>query len=89
MKLSEYKNEQNQQETNKNKAPEKSVEDLYNTYKNMNQSELMQTLFSEVAKQKQQGSFDYNKLQNSLNQVMPYLNDEQKKNLLTILQQLK
>lgn len=90
MKLSEYKNdEQQNQQTVNNDHQNKSLQDLFNTYKDMDQTELLQTLMGEVAKQKQQGTFDYSQLQKSLNQVLPFLNEDQKSNLLTILQKIK
>ena len=90
MKLSEYKNVEQPNSNNlTNDNFSQTAKDLFDTYKNMDQSELMKTIMDEVAQQKQKGTFDYEKLNASLSQVLPFLSDEQKNNLLTILQKLK
>lgn len=89
MKLSEYKNEEIKGDKPKQNNKSQTIEQLYDTYKSMNQSELLNTLLTEVEKQKQEGTFDYQKIQSNLSQVFPFLNEEQKTNLLTILQKIK
>lgn len=97
MKLSEFKNVQkevdkkntNNGKVNETKVDNKKIEDAYNTYKNMNQNELMEELINQVSKQKQDGTFNYQQINNSVQQLMPFLNDEQKNNLLSILQKIK
>lgn len=90
MKLSEYKNVEQPNSNNlTNDNFSQTAKDLFDTYKNMDQSELMKTIMDEVSQQKQKGTFDYEKLNASLSQVLPFLSDEQKNNLLTILQKLK
>ena len=41
---------------------ENELKNTFNKYKDMSKQELNQTLFEEVAKQKQEGKFDYNGL---------------------------
>ena len=87
MKLSEFKQTQPNEEKKDNY--EKKAEDLYEKYKDMSQGDLMNELMAQVANQKSNGTFNYNQLENSVQQVLPFLNEEQKNNLLTILQKLK
>ncbi len=102
MKLSEFKNTEKSQSKSSeniekedkkvkhtNKQNEKTIEELYSTYKNMNSNELLAQLLKQVDSQKKEGTFDFDNLKNSLNQVMPFLNEEQKNNLMTILNQIK
>ena len=88
MKLSEYmpKNEQNQK---REKTEEKKVEDLFNTYKDMDSNELMQELLKNVQKSKTDGSFDFDKISQSIKQILPYLSVEQQNSIMTILNQIK
>lgn len=67
----------------------KKVESLYNEYKDKSQDELVEELYKHVAKQKQDGTFDYNSLENMLNKVSPFLTSEQKIKMKEILEQLK
>ena len=104
MKLSEFKNadesksinnakteskEYKENAKNTNTQKEKSIEELYGTYKNMNSNQLLNELLKQVDNQKKDGTFNFDGLKNSLNQVMPFLNEEQKNNLMTILNQIK
>ena len=60
----------------------------YDEYKNMNQDELNQALFSEVAKQKANGNFNYSELEkmvNSLQGMLPANDFENVRNLLNKL----
>ena len=50
---------------------------------------LTNELFNNIAKQKKDGTFDYEKIKNTITQIMPYLNAEQQKNLLSILEKIK
>lgn len=88
MKLSEYKCEENIKQGKKQKNEEK-IEDMYEKYKNFNQNDLTNELFNNIAKQKKDGTFDYEKIKNTITQIMPYLNAEQQKNLLSILEKIK
>ena len=70
------------------KIDEKQIRDKYDEYKNMNQDELNQALFSEVAKQKANGNFNYSELEkmvNSLQGMLPANDFENVRNLLNKL----
>ena len=88
MRLSEYKCEENIKKEKKQKNEEK-IEDMYEKYKNFNQNDLTNELFNNIAKQKKDGTFDYEKIKNTITQIMPYLNAERQKNLLSILEKIK
>ena len=89
MKLSEFKQEPKEHKGKKQETITKTVEEMYNTYKNMNSNDLMVELMKNVSKQKEDGTFDMNKINSTLSSVMPYLTEEQKNNLLSILSQIK
>lgn len=70
------------QETNK-------INTLYNEYKGMSEDELINELYKYVAKQKQDGTFDYDSLTKMLNQLTPFLTSEQQNKMNYILNSLK
>ena len=59
-------------------------EDILNKYKNMNNSQLMSSLFEEASKLKQQGKLDNNTLNSLKSTLAPFLNSDQQ-NLLSSL----
>ncbi len=71
----------NENKNNINANDTKIYEDLINKYKDMNQNELMQNLFSEASKLKQQGKLDSASLNNMKNTLSPFLNEQQKEML--------
>ncbi len=97
MKLSEFKNapkenekkDTKQEKINKTNVDNKKIEEAYNTYKDMNENQLMAELLSQVSKQKQNGTFNYQQIKNSVETLTPFLNEEQKNNLLSILEKIK
>ena len=90
MKLSEFKPKSEQKQSqNEEKLQDQKVEDLFNKYKDMNSFELMQELLKNVQKSKQDGSFDFEKLAESIKQILPYLSQEQQNSVMTILNQIK
>lgn len=95
MKLSEFKSTQKKEEKQEkiNNEPQKKstedVEKLFDKYKDIDSNSLMQELIKNVDKQKSDGSFDFEKLQSQISQVLPYLSTDQQKYLMTILSQLK
>ena len=92
MKLSEFKSTPKNQEKKQKKVDAKANEDIksmYEKYKDYDSKSLMHELFKNVEQQKSEGSFDFDKLQSQVQQMLPYLTIEQQKNLMTILSQLK
>lgn len=95
MKLSEFAkgqkthNENNVDKEKKTEKKSKTYEDLYNEYKDLPNDELLKSLFQEVQKQKQNGTFDFLKLQKSVDLIKPYLNDMQKNNIADLMEKLK
>lgn len=70
-------------------AESKKAQKLYNEYKDLSQDELIAELYKHVAKQKQNGTFDYNSLCKMLGEVSPFLTEEQKQKMEQILKDLK
>lgn len=86
MGFKQYSNEQN---NDTEKQVGNQVENLYNTYKGKNEDELLAELVKHVAKQKENGTFDYNNLEKMLSKVMPFLNEQQKQKLNDVLKQIQ
>lgn len=95
MKFSEFaqqnnninNNSDNSQKTQKDFS--ENVENLYDKYKNFTQDELLQELAKNVANQKQNGTFDFDSISKSINAILPYLSEEQRQNILSLLSTLK
>ena len=95
MKFSEFAKQNNNQDSTQ-KTDEKTqknfsenIENLYDKYKNLTQEELMQELAKNVAKQKQNGTFDFDNISQSINAILPYLSEEQKQNIMSLLSVIK
>lgn len=70
-------------------ATEQDLMNLYNKYKDMDAGTLNSTLFSEVARQKSNGTFDYQKLESMLNGMRDALGETNYQNMKRILESLK
>ena len=83
---------QNENILNENQEKVNQYEDIINKYKGMSNNELMQNLFSEASKLKQQGSLTGESLNNLKSTLSPFLNSEQNemlKNLVDALNEQK
>ncbi len=80
------KNHEKVIDENQDKA--KGYEDILNKYKNMNQTDLMSSLFSEASKLKQQGKLDANSLNSLRGMLSPYLDSNQKDMLNSLIDAL-
>ena len=67
----------------------KNVEELYDKYKDKNEDELLSELFKNVAKQKEDGTFNYEGLLNTINKVSPFLSKEQNLKIKEILKNIQ
>ena len=67
---------------------EEKVKQTYEKYKNYSQDELLQELMRSVNAQKQNGTFDKERLLSTLSLVMPSLNSEQRRKLEELLSHL-
>lgn len=72
----------------KNKYEQKIKED-YMKYSTYSEDELTNLLFKEVQRQKQQGTFDFERLKNAVEMLMPYITPEQKQKINNILSNIK
>lgn len=92
-KLSQFSNENqnlNQKNTNAQKqASRNDIEDKFNTYKNMSKEELNNQLFKEVARQKSEGSFDYDSLARMVESLRGSLSPNEYENIKRLLESLK
>ena len=78
MNIKDFKTENN----------EEKVKQTYEKYKNYSQDELLQELMRAVNAQKQNGTFDKERLLSTLALVMPSLNSEQRRKLEELLSHL-
>ncbi len=89
---SEKSNKVEQKIETKSKTENISEENLkkqYDKYSKLSERELMSELFSEVNKQKMNGSFNFQDLANKIEGIRPMLSDQQLKNLDNLLKQIK
>ncbi|MBQ8444100.1 MAG: hypothetical protein IJX25_01960 [Clostridia bacterium] len=68
---------------------EEQIRDKYNEYKDMSKQQLNQTLLSEVAKQKANGTFDYSQLESMVNSLQGVLPAKDYENIRSMLESLK
>ncbi len=80
--------ENNKKIINENKDKANDYQSIIDKYKNMDQSELMSNLFSEASKLKQDGKLDSNSLNSMKDMISPFLNDEQKNMLNSIIHKI-
>ena len=70
-------------------ATEQDLMNLYNKYKDMDAGTLNSTLLGEVARQKSNGTFDYQKLESMLEGMRDALGETNYQNMKRILESLK
>ena len=66
-----------------------SQQDFIEAHKNKSAQELQAEFMSEVARQKNNGTFDFNKIKSTVDAVMPYLSDNQKEYVNKLIQGIK
>ena len=64
------------------------VKDLYNKYKNYSQDELLNEFLTTSKQKIKQGSLSKNNLQNTINNLSPFINTEQKKFLDDLIKKI-
>ena len=87
MRLSDFNN--NKTEKVEENVTEKDIMDKYNQYKDLSSDQLSQELFKEVARQKANGTFDYQRLESMLDSIKGSLSDENYQNMKRILESLR
>lgn len=87
MNFSDYtkKDFQNDVKNNNND----SIKDTYEEIKNMNTDQLTERLFNIVKKQKEEGSFNYEMLESSIESLKPFIKEENYLQLKELLKSLK
>ena len=61
---------------------------IYDKYKDKNEDELKEELFNTINKQKQDGTFNKDSLENTLNKISPFLTQEQNQKINEILNKI-
>ncbi len=85
--LSDFSKEKLEKENKK--ISEDDIKEAYDKYKNLSEDELLSTLFKEVDKQKQNGTFDLENLKSLVSSMSPMLTDEQLNNINNLLERLR
>lgn len=80
-----FKNDTNEKILEENKDKVDDYQNLINKYKNMDSSDLMSTLFKEASRLKAEGKLDASTMQNLKSTMSPFLNDEQKEMLNSLV----
>ena len=80
--------ENNKKIINENQEKANDYQSIIDKYKNMNQNDLMNNLFSEASKLKQEGKLDSNSLNSMKDMITPFLNDDQKTMLNSIIDKI-
>ena len=86
-KLSDFKN--SNKEKLKSNVSQAEIQDKFNQYKDMSKEQLNNQLLSEVAKQKMQGTFDYENLERMVNSLQGSLSNQEFENIKRLLGSLK
>lgn len=65
------------------------VQEFFDSHKNLSQSQLQEEILREVSKQKTAGTFDFEKLSRTFEMMSPFLSEDQKNQINSMLQGLK
>lgn len=65
------------------------VQEFFDSHKNLSQSQLQEEILREVSKQKMAGTFDFEKLSRTFEMMSPFLSEDQKNQINSMLQGLK
>ena len=84
-RFSQFNNQHNERAN----AKEEDVRRTYDNYKNMSQSQLNASLLDEVAKQKANGTFDYEALSNMVDSLRGVLPENDYKNVKRLLENIR
>ncbi len=76
-------------EDKKTNNAEEDLMSKFDEYKNLDKAELNQKLFEEVSRQKRDGSFDYQALENMLEAIRGNLSESDYQNVKRMLELLK
>lgn len=86
--MAKFSQFQNNNRGNRN-ASQDEIRNKYDQYKDMSSTQLNQELLSEVARQKANGQFDYQALENMVNSLQGVLPWQDFQNIRRILETLK
>ena len=88
-KLSDFNKQLNTKTQTSNNVEENYIVKEYNKIKDLSQQEINAKLFDEVAKQKRDGTFDYQKLEQMVENLKGGLSEQDYKNVKRMLELLK
>ena len=86
-KFSQYTSNGGQK--NQKNVTEQELRERFDAYKDMSSSQLNQTLFEEVAKQKANGNFDYQGLEQMVDSMKSFLPAQEFEKVKRLLESLK
>ena len=88
-KLSDFNKQLDTKTQTSNNVEENDIVKEYNKIKDLSQQEINAKLFDEVAKQKRDGTFDYQKLEQMVENLKGGLSEQDYKNVKRMLERLK
>ncbi len=88
-KLSDFNKQLDTKTQTSNNVEENDIVKEYNKIKDLSQQEINAKLFDEVAKQKRDGTFDYQKLEQMVENLKGGLSEQDYKNVKRMLELLK
>lgn len=88
-KLSDFNKQLDTKTQTSNNVEENYIVKEYNKIKDLSQQEINAKLFDEVAKQKRDGTFDYQKLEQMVENLKGGLSEQDYKNVKRMLELLK
>lgn len=86
--LFEFAEEKEKKEAKAQNSQEE-LKKTFDSYSKLSESQLMSELFSQVGKQKRNGTFNFSELAEKIEAIRPMLSDEQIKNLDKLLDQIR
>lgn len=72
-----------------NKSTQENIQEKYDELKDLNMDELTERLYSEVKKQKENGTFDFNGLKDSVERIKPFVPYSTYQNMKAMLERIK
>ena len=89
MNFSDFSKKEIKAEKKDREQIEKDIKASYDELKDLNEDELSKRLYDEVRRQKQDGSFNYDMLESSVESIKHLIPNENYQNLKRILKTLK
>lgn len=68
---------------------QEKIQSGFEKYKDYDENQLLNEFLKQIDKQKKDGTFNYENLKNSVNGILPFLNDGQKQKIFEVLNKIR